>query len=231
MSRKVTTFDFISRARAVHGGKYDYTKARYVKAQDKITIICPTHGEFLQTPHHHTRGRGCPECYGNALKSTKQFINEATSLHSNRYLYNLVNYKNSYTPVTIKCRKHGEFRQTPANHLAGKGCPSCAISGFNKSLPAVLYIVKLSLPGREAIGYGVTRDLKTRLARHRSNLRKVDGALAVLHTVLFGSGLAAVKMEGRIANAFKQANIDIDGFRTETAPIECLPKILELVSA
>lgn len=27
-----------------------------------MIIICPEHGEFLQTPNNHLRGKGCPKC-------------------------------------------------------------------------------------------------------------------------------------------------------------------------
>lgn len=42
-----------------------------------------------------------------------------------RYDYSKTVYVNSYTKVIITCRVHGDFKQTPANHLNGHGCPSC----------------------------------------------------------------------------------------------------------
>ncbi len=38
---KMTTEEFIIKAREVHGGKYDYSKAQYVDAKTKVCIICP----------------------------------------------------------------------------------------------------------------------------------------------------------------------------------------------
>lgn len=46
----------------VHGNKYDYSKVKYVKAIEKVEIVCPIHGSFLQTPIAHLRGRGCRQC-------------------------------------------------------------------------------------------------------------------------------------------------------------------------
>lgn len=46
MSKKITTEEFIRRAKKVHGDKYDYSKVKYVKAKEKVCIICPIHGEF-----------------------------------------------------------------------------------------------------------------------------------------------------------------------------------------
>jgi G:T-mismatch repair DNA endonuclease (very short patch repair protein)/predicted nucleic acid-binding Zn-ribbon protein len=33
---------------------------------------------------------------------------------------------NNKKPVIIKCEEHGEFPQTPSNHLIGRGCPKCS---------------------------------------------------------------------------------------------------------
>lgn len=45
-----------------HGSKYDYSKINYVNNRTKVTIICPEHGEFEQTPSNHKNGAGCPHC-------------------------------------------------------------------------------------------------------------------------------------------------------------------------
>ena len=48
--------------KGVHGLTYDYSLVQYVGSHTKVVIICPTHGEFLQEPHSHLKGNGCPEC-------------------------------------------------------------------------------------------------------------------------------------------------------------------------
>lgn len=67
-----TKEDFIKKAIKVHGDRYDYSKVNYVKARDKVCIICPEHGEFWQEAYHHTVGCGCPHC-------KKWFLEEACS--------------------------------------------------------------------------------------------------------------------------------------------------------
>ena len=62
MSQKLTTEEFIKKAREVHGDKYDYSKVEYVNSKEKVTIICPEHGEFMQVPSMHLRGHGCAKC-------------------------------------------------------------------------------------------------------------------------------------------------------------------------
>ena len=124
---KSNTFEFINKAREVHGKKYDYSKVKYVNSQTKVRIICPKHGEFLQTPNMHLMGIGCPKCAGSAKLNTNEFIKKAREIHGNKYNYSKVNYVNSYTKVCIICPEHGEFWQVPNSHLKGIGCPNCGI--------------------------------------------------------------------------------------------------------
>ena len=60
--KKITTEEFINRARKVHGNKYGYSKVEYKNAHTKVCIICPIHGEFWQIPNDHLNGCGCPKC-------------------------------------------------------------------------------------------------------------------------------------------------------------------------
>lgn len=127
MDMKYNTKTFIEKAKEIHNNKYSYELTNYIKSNIKIKIICKIHGIFEQTPVSHIRTnmpRGCPSCSGKN-KSTKQFINEAKIIHSNKYDYSNVNYVNSTNPVTIKCSVHGEFKQKPSSHLSGWGCGLC----------------------------------------------------------------------------------------------------------
>lgn len=128
MSRKkLTTEEFIEKAKKIHGGKYDYNKVNYKGAVTKITIICHIHGEFNQTPFAHLQGQGCPKCGNNIKLTTEEFIKKSKEIHSNLYGYSKVEYKNASTKVSIICPTHGEFEQTPSRHLGGQGCPKCGI--------------------------------------------------------------------------------------------------------
>lgn len=60
---KTTTLTFIDRAKLVHGNVYDYSLVDYVDYTTHVTIVCPVHGPFYQTPSTHvTIGCGCPLC-------------------------------------------------------------------------------------------------------------------------------------------------------------------------
>lgn len=61
-NKRLTTEEFISKAKNKHGNKYIYTKVNYKGNKVKVTIICPEHGEFPQLPNDHLDGHGCPFC-------------------------------------------------------------------------------------------------------------------------------------------------------------------------
>ena len=68
-----TTESFIEKAQKVHGNKYDYSKVHYVNNREKVCIVCPEHGEFMQKPLDHIHGSGCPEC-GKRLDKSEKFV-------------------------------------------------------------------------------------------------------------------------------------------------------------
>ena len=123
--RSKTSEEFIKEAKQIHGDRYDYSKVKYINRNTPVTIICPTHGEFEQIPSNHLQGKGCPKCSKNYQYGTKKFIEKAQEVHNNKYDYSKVQYKTAKTPVTIICKKHGEFEQFPDVHLRGCGCPKC----------------------------------------------------------------------------------------------------------
>ena len=54
---------FIHKSKHIHGDKYNYSKVEYVNIMKRVSIICPIHGMFLQTPSDHLYGKcGCPVC-------------------------------------------------------------------------------------------------------------------------------------------------------------------------
>lgn len=61
-SEKLSNTLFIEKANKKHNNKFCYNKTNYYNARSKVTITCPTHGDFLQTPNVHLSGCGCPKC-------------------------------------------------------------------------------------------------------------------------------------------------------------------------
>jgi hypothetical protein len=59
------------------------------------------------------------------MNKTNIFITKVIKKHGNKYDYSKVNYINIRTKIIIICKIHGEFEQTPKNHLIGQGCKKC----------------------------------------------------------------------------------------------------------
>ena len=134
-----TKENFIERARNIHGHKYDYSKVEYIKAKEKVCIICPIHGEFWQKPDSHLSGAKCPKCSHQSYKyTTEEFIEIARKIHGDKYDYSKVEYINRLTPVCIICPIHGEFWQKPREHFKGKGCQKCNESILEKEIKSLL---------------------------------------------------------------------------------------------
>lgn len=126
MSRKITTEEFIERAKKVHGDRYDYSLVEYKGRDEYVKIICPIHGVFEQTPHNHLSGYKCNKCFGTLNRTTDDFIRQAKKVHGDKYDYSLVEYKGCDKEIEIICPIHGIFKQTPTQHLRTKGCQKCS---------------------------------------------------------------------------------------------------------
>ena len=130
MSKKLTTVEFIKRARNKHGNKYDYSESIYTKSIEKVIINCPEHGQFQQTAKDHMSGNGCGKCgkktQGNRNSfSQKEFIKRAIEVHGNKYDYRESIYSGCRNKINIICPKHGPFQQNPKEHFDGSGCRKC----------------------------------------------------------------------------------------------------------
>ena len=124
--KKVTTEEFIKKAKEIHGDRYDYSKVEYINNETPVCIICPEHGEFWKRPTEHLlRASGCPYCRG-FYKPIYKIIDDFKQIHGDKYDYSKVEYGGTEKPVCIICPEHGEFWQTPYNHIKGCGCPICA---------------------------------------------------------------------------------------------------------
>ena len=143
ITRKKKEKEYIEKASKVHKNKYDYSKVFYDGAHVKIKIICPIHGEFEQNPTNHLNGCNCPKCADDIIKSfniAKKngfhniFIERAKKIHDNKYSNEKTIYNGNETKVIITCPEHGDFLQTPHSHLAGGGCPACAVKKIVDSI-------------------------------------------------------------------------------------------------
>lgn len=124
-----TTADLIERCRLTHGDKYDYSKAVYSGANEKVTVTCPQHGDFnvRASAHYGKQRTGCANCGGRGKVLTLDFINRSKEKFGNRFDYSKTSYKKATTKITITCPQHGDFQVLPTTHINGNGgCKDCS---------------------------------------------------------------------------------------------------------
>ena len=127
-SRNPSLKELLKEFNVVHKDTYTYDNIGFISMKKKINITCKKHGEFKQIPFKHLKGQGCALCANENHRITKEnFIERSNLIHKNLYDYSLVEYINHSSKITIICKKHGKFRQTPNNHLIHKkGCSRCS---------------------------------------------------------------------------------------------------------
>lgn len=126
MSLKRTSSDLVNLFKLKRndlGLVYDYSKYVYNSNDSKSIFVCKEHGEFEQSTKQHIRNGECPVC-----KKQNHFF-KSLSLRLDKgqvYDYSGVLYKNNSTKVSIICSIHGEFYQSPNNHVSkNQDCPRC----------------------------------------------------------------------------------------------------------
>jgi len=129
--KKVTTKSFIERSIKLHGDKYDYSQVLFKVMTEPVKIICKIHGLFEQQPRYHLDSNGCYKCSG-ITKNTDDFIINSKLIHNDLFDYSKVKYESTRKQVIIICKTHGEFKQTPNDHLSGYGCLKCGKGNYSK---------------------------------------------------------------------------------------------------
>lgn len=137
--KKDTTNSFIEKAKDKHHSDWlDYSEVNYVDSKTEVCIICHKkdkfgneHGKFYQTPNNHLNGCGCPKCAQETRNNSRrlnkdEFIKRIHNIYGDMYDTSKVEeYVNTYTMVTLICKKHGKFQQNPGSLFNGRGCQQC----------------------------------------------------------------------------------------------------------
>lgn len=163
MMKKLKTF--IEQSNYIHHERYDYSNVLYNGDSIKVTIICPVHGKFNQSPSSHLQGSGCWECGVNkrskaAMKTTEKFIEEANQKHNNYYDYEYTEYQGTTEQVTIVCPNHGKFTQKAYKHLSGQGCSKCSVE--NQRMTKSVFVEKALKKHNNKYIYNKTKYTTTR---------------------------------------------------------------------
>ncbi len=89
----------------------------------------------------------------------KEFSDKSNIVHNHKYDYSLVEYIKNCVNIKIICLEHGEFEQTPNNHLAGTNCPKCGSDSRikNKTSNTKEFIYKASLIHSNKYDYSLVK--------------------------------------------------------------------------
>lgn len=171
--RKLTTEEWIEKAKTKHGNNYNYSLVNYKGKSTKVTIICPIHGEFEQTPDAHAnRGDDCPKCRLEKLTtSNEEFINKANVVHNNKFSYKNTRYVNAGNKITVTCPEHGDFEVRANQHLAGQDCNKCSIK--HRTVTTEEFIQKSRLVHKDKYSYTsvkyITSSIKVKIICNKCN--------------------------------------------------------------
>lgn len=113
---------------SAHDIKYSYDWSTYVHVFEKMSTICPSHGEFNQRPIDHYNGSACRKCSVHPDEFS-EVLKRFRILWGDTYEYDEDTYVSSGIPMTIICSIHGKFRKTPDSHSCKKrpsGCQTCS---------------------------------------------------------------------------------------------------------
>lgn len=143
-----TLEEAIEKAKSLECTKYyDFSNiTEWFGVKHKYKFKCVKHDrEFEQTfdSIFSNKGNGCPDCYAEYIRERdclgkERFVEKAIKVHGNKFDYSKAIYVNYTTPIIIICPKHGEFLQTPGDHLSGHGCPKCNNSKLEEKVRVAL---------------------------------------------------------------------------------------------
>ena len=126
--------EFLRRAHALHGDRYDYSLAQegWRNTHGKVTLICPEHGRFEQVAGNHLQGHGCPRCgqlrAGHALRLDPAEVTRRVQERFPQYRLAPDTYRAAWAPADWWCTRHRWGFKASFSTLMSVvdgGCPRC----------------------------------------------------------------------------------------------------------
>lgn len=96
--------EFTTKSTITHKSKYDYSLVDYKNNSTKVKILCPIHGEFLQSPASHLNGNDCPVCGNETSGFTRTKFKDKCEKNNNGLgiLYIIGCWDDDKTEVFVK---------------------------------------------------------------------------------------------------------------------------------
>ena len=136
-SNQQTRFEkWMQKANTIHNNKFDYSNVLYTNSHNKVNIICPEHGIFIQRACDHIHQKqGCPKCSHNFAYTHDEFVTKSKIKYQDKFKI-ISEYKGMKHPITLQCNDHGNFTLKMAEkHLERTGgCPVCWYLGRLENL-------------------------------------------------------------------------------------------------
>jgi hypothetical protein len=151
-------------------------------------------------PNDILRGRGCPECDRNIRRKTTEEYK--TQLSKDIVL--LEEYINDATPILHRHTCGHEWKVNPNSVLRGSSCPKCAKTGFDPSLPAILYLVCFHYLGETYYKIGITS--RSVHKRFGGDWNKYD--MQIISEKHYSVGAEARSQEQAILSEYRKYKID-----------------------
>lgn len=127
-----TTEQFIIDSINLHGSKYNYSKTKYIKRHEMVTLICSIDNhEFRQSAGNHLHPyEGCEKCANRNKAEQKRFpmelfFEQAEAVHGNKFTYFKETYIDRNTILKVKCNGCGEIYWPMAYRHLLHGCKLC----------------------------------------------------------------------------------------------------------
>lgn len=238
---KMTTEDFIQRAKIKHGDKFDYSESILENANTKTKITCnDCKYTFYQRQKTHLYNRprmGCYKCAGKVPKTHDEWLDIFNKRHGDFYDYSVsgnLNNRRTHEKIDILCPLHGIFNQNVFKHQT-QGCRQCDIERIQMLSKREIYEnrkTKLYYVRIDEVFYKIGLTLDTVEFRFRCASANIE----MLNEWEFDNGLIAFNIEQSVLKNTFQYQITkeespICGGWTEVRSINIINEIIEEIEA
>lgn len=199
----------------------------YISAGKKCLIRCSHGHEWMAKPELLFAGRGCPVCSGVAKWTVESVIRRLES----KGITLVGPFCGTNARTQFRCNCGHEWDAYMGSVLHVSGCPKCAKYGFDATVPAHFYVLKLTSRNGEYVGFGITKDIDTRLRAHSRELSKQGFNVVQVETYFFSRGSDARVVEELVGEHLGGIDLGVSGFRREALMGSDYDKLMGIITS